>query len=80
MEAVENPVLGKHWAAKPINIFKIGIVNGNKRRKKNAAYFRFVAAPEEIYFRNWKGPNPITSYFYLDKGNIYQTEILEKKV
>jgi hypothetical protein len=52
MEAVENPVLGKHWAAKPINIFKIDIVNGNKRRKKNAAYFRFVAAPEEIYFRN----------------------------
>jgi hypothetical protein len=23
----------------------------------------FIAAPEEIYFQNWKGPNQITSYF-----------------
>jgi len=34
MTAVENPVLGKHYAANPINIFKSVIVNGTEMQEK----------------------------------------------
>ena len=63
MASVENPVLGKHYAAKPINTFKSGIVSGPKMQEKFVVYFMFVAAPEESYFQNWREPNPITNCF-----------------
>jgi len=34
MAVVENPVLGKHYAANLINIFKSGIVNGPEMQGK----------------------------------------------
>ena len=32
-------------------------------QEKFVVYLIFMTAPEESYVQNWKGPNPITSYF-----------------
>jgi hypothetical protein len=54
MAAVEYPVLDKHYAEKPLNIFRNVFVNGTKMQEAIVVYFMFMfmAVPEGNYFQN----------------------------